>query len=664
MSDDVEKLKALVDELANKGVAYVVGLYPYLFSSPNCKHDVHRNVIKTLEPAFGHDIAEEVYKIINYFFRKLGISEEASRAFLINYITKNYQRMIIDEASKRFAQMSEDASQLPLSGDYESIYGVDYEKEVLSLTSAIITSYMNEENGYPGFLVKRDEFGFIKVCCSEHVSLSGLVEATGCALPSPWFESELFYRFLLGFQADSSHEYYDHVLMIYPFMLRRIEELALEVSKYVKVFSMTEAKSKLDELYQRGEFLKLMVVGNALSTPDYESEFLSLFAGLPYATLRKSIEIEGVLENGFINPLVYSHVKEVMQELRGKALEKTMRMFQEAFDEGSYKLETLSHSSPIHITLNSDGRVERVYVKGGERVYLVFLPPFSSISNIFFDMICAEAEKEEAGAVKATVIFGIPARSILHLDSLRYLGSKGFLVLFTDGERLIAISDTYSHNHYGLLSVLGKKFLIEFMGTTPIPRELEELLESIKAHNVVAEVYERERFLSLKPSREVLESIVAEALRDFGFNVKTNAKLLAKGGEVEADVWALKNIGDSQFRVYVSCKNWSKDVDRQVVDQEFGRILQLHQVPHLRVLVVKGMSEGARKAALDDGFFVIELGEKAMAENAQEIYYIVHERLKKLFTGIVPDKVMKTIKKLEKATEDLKSAMEDLRGLI
>jgi hypothetical protein len=71
----------------------------------------------------------------------------------------------------------------------------------------------------------------------------------------------------------------------------------------------------------------------------------------------------------------------------------------------------------------------------------------------------------------------------------------------------------------------------------------------------VAEAYGREGFLSLKPSREVLESIVAEALKDLGFNVRTNAKLLAKGGEVEADVWALKNIGDSQFRVYVSCKN-------------------------------------------------------------------------------------------------------------
>lgn len=160
-----------------------------------------------------------------------------------------------------------------------------------------------------------------------------------------------------------------------------------------------------------------------------------------------------------------------MQELRDKALEKMMRTFQEAFDEGGYKLETPSHSSPIHTALNSYGCVERVYVKGGERVYLVFLPPFESLGDTFFPMICREAEKEEAGAVKATVIFGIPARSILHLDSLHYLGSKGFLVLFTDGGRLIAISDTYSHNHYGLLSVLSKKFLIEFMGTTPIPRD-------------------------------------------------------------------------------------------------------------------------------------------------------------------------------------------------
>jgi hypothetical protein len=48
---------------------------------------------------------------------------------------------------------------------------------------------------------------------------------------------------------------------------------------------------------------------------------------------------------------------------------------------------------------------------------------------------------------------------------------------------------------------------------------------------------------------------------------------------------------------------------------------------------VKNLTEPARKAAFDDGFFVIELGEKAATENVQEIYSIVYSKLKEIFIG-------------------------------
>jgi len=165
----------------------------------------------------------------------------------------------------------------------------------------------------------------------------------------------------------------------------------------------------------------------------------------------------------------------------------------------------------------------------------------------------------------------------------------------------------------------------------------------------VKEIEKTKISISLKPSREVLESIVAEALRNLGFIAQTNVKLPAKGGDIETDVWAVKNIGGAQFRVYVSCKNWDKDVDRQVVDQEFGRVLQLYQLPHLRILVVKSLTEPAKKVAFDDGFFVIELGEKANIENAQEIYEVVYNKLKDIFIGITPEKVLKAVERLKEA---------------
>ena len=161
------------------------------------------------------------------------------------------------------------------------------------------------------------------------------------------------------------------------------------------------------------------------------------------------------------------------------------------------------------------------------------------------------------------------------------------------------------------------------------------------------------KFTGLKPSREVLEGIVAEVLKSLGFSVQTNVKLPAKGGDIEVDVWGVKAVGGAQFRVYVSCKNWDRDVDRQVIDHEFGRVQNILVMPHLRILVVKSLTEPARKVAFEDGFFVIELGEKASVENAQEIYGIVYSKLKEIFIGITPDKIMRVIERLKDALKEL-----------
>jgi hypothetical protein len=190
---------------------------------------------------------------------------------------------------------------------------------------------------------------------------------------------------------------------------------------------------------------------------------------------------------------------------------------------------------------------------------------------------------------------------------------------------------------------------------------LFEKPEKVSVEKQVARAREAEvvpsRFVSVKPSREVLESIVAEALKNLGFTVQTDVRLPAKDGDIEVDVWGVKSVGGAQFRVYVSCRNWDRDIDRAFVDHEFGRVLQLYQLPHLRILVVKSLTEPARKAAFDDGFFVIELGEKASTENAQEIYNIVYSKLKEIFIGITPEKIMKAVEKLREVMKLLEEVI-------
>jgi hypothetical protein len=227
--------------------------------------------------------------------------------------------------------------------------------------------------------------------------------------------------------------------------------------------------------------------------------------------------------------------------------------------------------------------------------------------------------------------------------SFKYLRNLGFLVM---------VAPIRCYPEYYCLDVIVPAPYVDM----DVLRLFPEVPEGARAEAPPAESAKATvppGFTGVKPSREVLEGIVAEALRGLGFAAQTNVRLPAKGGDIEVDVWAVKNVGGAQFRVYVSCKNWDRDVDRQVVDQEFGRVLQLYQLPHLRVLVVRSLAEPARKAVFDDEFFVVELGERASAENAQEVYRVVYGKLKEIFIGIAPDKVMKVVGRLRDALREL-----------
>lgn len=161
---------------------------------------------------------------------------------------------------------------------------------------------------------------------------------------------------------------------------------------------------------------------------------------------------------------------------------------------------------------------------------------------------------------------------------------------------------------------------------------------------------------SLPPSREILEGLVARVLEGFGFKVYVNIRLPNKAGsETEVDVWAVR--GD--FRVYVSCKNWSSSVSRGTVEEEFGRVYNLREVPHLKVLVVGNMSDEAKRTALADGFYVVELGTKAQASNLGEVCETVQDGLMKIFTSIAPPQLSQAYKLLE----EIKAKIEELRKL-
>jgi hypothetical protein len=173
-----------------------------------------------------------------------------------------------------------------------------------------------------------------------------------------------------------------------------------------------------------------------------------------------------------------------------------------------------------------------------------------------------------------------------------------------------------------------------------------------------------ERF-KVKPSREILEGIISAVFEDLGFKVSTNvSKEPRRGSPIEVDVWAERIVSGMRFSVYVSCKNWNTAIDRPVIDEENGRVMNLRDLPQLKAIVAKELTKPAKETAEADGFIVIELGNKAEAENAVQIYELVYRTFNELFTSIAPPRLRVIASKISDVRESLRKIEEELALLL
>jgi hypothetical protein len=260
-------------------------------------------------------------------------------------------------------------------------------------------------------------------------------------------------------------------------------------------------------------------------------------------------------------------------------------------------------------------------------------------------------------------------------DRLAYY-IKTYYDMKEEGARKLVSILTKSGLTYNLTYFYGNKEFVYIV--FPSPCLLDEIVELVVKGGVKPEVKppppppsmvptsERvESLIRARPSREVLEGIVASVLEDLGFRVSTNVRLEARrGSPIEVDVWAQRVIGRTRFSIYVSCKNWDRAIDRSVIDEEAGRVINLRDIPQLKVLIARELTEPAREAAEADGFMVIELGKKADAENSREIYEIVYRAFNELFTAIAPPRLREITEKLAEIRENLRKVEEEITRLL
>ena len=625
-SIDLENVEVLVNGIIKKGVAYAVGLITYLYSSVDFRYN---NVVATLKPAFGVTVAEKVYNDLADVFGNIDIYTkvviEGKEVLLIDYLRQRVLKedvikVVYDEAEKRLQHMPEE------------------DRKVLSVASTIINALKTEScpavevhATYPSWI------NGIRVSSSDEENFSKLVSSVlGIDIPDV---RAFFCRYLLGFIDDSaSRRYYYYGLEIYPFAIPYIEALAKNVSKYITVYDKDSIRSKLNELYQKGGFAKLAVIMRSLSTRQ-ASEFLSQFFGKPYKWLCDEVIVEGIISKCFINPLICEHVKEALYELYRETLSKLMDIFRSAFEREGYGVNCLGDCCII--------------AKALSRPMYIYLYPWP---------MDIPALEDFPGAIKAVVVQGMPAQSVLQARELQYYGSIGYLWLFVDKNRIAIASNTYRHDdHYELFNILKNHFTLEVIGTTP--KELEALLASAKPVTIVSRESISRLTLPVERfgARDPLEDVVASVLKSLGFSIKVEYKVISKAGtEIEVDVWGEKIVGDMKFVVYASCKNWDRPIEVGVVREEFGRILQLPYIPHVRVIVAPTFTESAKKEALASGFVVVEAGEKAIEENLEKVYQRVYEKLNRLFMGVAPKWMQELAEKARSIAEEIKKLSEEL----
>jgi len=165
-----------------------------------------------------------------------------------------------------------------------------------------------------------------------------------------------------------------------------------------------------------------------------------------------------------------------------------------------------------------------------------------------------------------------------------------------------------------------------------------------------------------------IEDTLSTALKELGFEVSLGASKESRQGEpVRVDVWGQRMIGNTRFSIYVSCRNWNKTVKKEEVIEESGRVINLKELPQLRIIVARELTRDAREAAELEGFHAIELGRRAEAD-AEEINKFVNKALEDFFTEIAhprlkefTSKIADLERKLEKIEKDLSELVSKLK---
>jgi len=432
------------------------------------------------------------------------------------------------------------------------------------------------------------------------------------------------------FSPSIEHEYHDY--FIPPYAPKIVEELAKEVEEEVR-----RAEEVLRELNDAKALSAILIKLRSTGLGYSEQRIFEAVYGDKLDDYLKKLRIPGVCYDGCVNHLLRDAVSRVAADLAVERFDKFYRAVKRALNNKGFRISTVigpTDEEPY-------GTIVASKSEGYEVVVQVMPFPYRSLSGSN-EVLVFEGPIAQPDEFKDCIVVGM-SENFDHVkvvvDNINAEWSREVVEVF----RTLHIEEVFVED------------------ATHIQHPQPKL---VKAGSLLDEGSEIAKIVRGFPARDILESVVAAALKNLGFEVRVNHKIRARDGvDREVDVWAWKNVAGIQFKVYVSCKNLDRDVGAPVVDQEAGRVAQLAEVPHIKFIVASKFGEQGKRVALADGFIPIEVGFKVDEANVVEACRRVYKTMSEVFTAIAPRRLQQLAEAVAKISEQLKSIYEELSGL-
>jgi len=472
-----------------------------------------------------------------------------------------------------------------------------------------------------------------------YVSTSETADSLSLVLSITDSEAQLISKDLLVKTGIAFYNGYNYIIP--PYAIKIIDELTKEVEE--KFNKAIEAILGINDAVTLSVLLIKLREGN-------ESVFNAVYGSISLSNYLKTCRIPMICYEGHINYSLVDSISNIIAEKIKGRFEKLYDALKNALSQKGFEIVT-------------------VYEPTAKELYYTIFAVKPEQYEVAIHVIPFPYKLPEKRADKEVLVFEGPIAKPSYFEKYVVVGMD------KDFNKVKKVVDNVNTDWSKELSEVFKSLNITVtpqhpitpsvpVSSTPIVSPLMPSSSFTLAPLSDKDIPEKIENFKKKGVRDILEAVVAAVLQDLGFKVEVDYQVRSKDGATrEVDVWAWKNVSGVDFSVYVSCKNLDREIGTPIIDQEAGRVDQLHKAPNMKFIVASKFIDQAKRAAIADGFIPIEIGFKVDESNAIEAYKRVYEVMNGVFTAIAPKRLQQLAESISKVSEELRRISDELSRL-